>query len=171
MPCVVLEGIVARDRLGGVFPLCECEGWGGEVVSRVLFHGPFVRGAQVSASDDAVRAPDPLGLSVKLSLPAPARASVWAKSLSRDVHIPRELDVSLFVVVNPPPMGVLPQMPLDGCHVLPLLNAWPRVEEGCEDLSSLPCLLEGVVKSPNRFERVCREGSAMERPTRTGQTR
>jgi hypothetical protein len=148
--CVVLEGREARDRLGGVFPLCECEGCGGEVVSRVWLHGPFVRGAQVSASDDAARAPEPLGLSVKLSLPPAGFASVRAGSLSRSANVPRVRDESRFVLEYPPPMGALPHMPLDGCHVL-------SVEEGCEDLSSLPCLFAGVEKSPNGFERFCSE--------------
>lgn len=124
-------GILARDRLGGVLPLCE--GWGGEVESLGVFHGPFVRVPQVSASDEAARAPDPLGPSVKLSLP-------------------RDAEASLFVLVKPPPMGLVPQMPLDGCHVLPLLYAWPSVEVWA-DLSSLLCLPEVALKSPNRFAR------------------
>lgn len=129
-------------------------------MSRVLFHGPFVRVPQVSASDDAARAPDPLGPSVKLSLPAAVLALVTAGLPSCSAGLPRELEVSLFALANPPPMGLLPQMPLDGCHVLPLLNAWPSVEEVWADLSSLACLPGGALKSPNRFERVWKRGSA-----------
>jgi hypothetical protein len=151
-------GILARDRLGGVLPLCE--GWGGEVESLGVFHGPFVRVPQVSASDEAARAPDPLGPSVKLSLPVVVPASVTARLSSVRPGLPRDVEASLFVLVKPPPMGLVPQMPLDGCHVLPLLYTWPSVEVWA-DLSSLLCLPEVALKSPNRFARAWRRWSAV----------
>lgn len=98
------------------------------------FHGPLARATQGSASDEAARAPDPLGPSGKSSLPA------------------RERDASLFVLANPLPMVLLPQMPLEACQAAPLPNVCPKAEDW-EDRSSLLCLPGAELKSPNRVDR------------------
>lgn len=47
---------------------------------------------------------------------------------------------------------LLPQIPLEDCHVPPFPKVWPRVEL-CDALSSLLCLPGAVGKSPNRVAR------------------
>lgn len=120
-----------------MLPLCEdCSV--GEVVSGG-FQGPFVRGPHGSASDEVAKAADPLGPFLSSSLP-PAR----------------ERDASLFVFPKPLPIVLLPHIPLEGCHVPPFPNAWPRLEAGIF-LSSL-LLLPAELNSPNRVGRVAPVG-------------
>jgi hypothetical protein len=86
------------------------------------FQGPFVRATHGSASDEAAKAPDPLGPSGKSSLPAASRSVNCVNRSSCNEYLPREREASLFVLANPLPMGLLPQMPLEACHVPPLPN-------------------------------------------------
>ncbi|MDA4133828.1 MAG: hypothetical protein OK454_12005 [Thaumarchaeota archaeon] len=91
-----------------------------------------------------------------ISLAEAVYTSVAIREVWSCADIPREPEASLLVLVKPPPMGLLPQMPLDGCQVPPFPNVWPRVED-CGDLSSLLCLAGVELKSPNLFDRAWRK--------------
>jgi hypothetical protein len=120
------------------------------------FHGAFARAPQGSASDDAARAPDPLGPPGNSSLPAAVFTSVTARDSAPLADIPRDRDASLFVFANPLPMGLPPQIPLEDCQAPPLPNVCPIVDV-CGVLSSWVCLLGGELKSPNLVVRAWRK--------------
>lgn len=89
---------------------------GGDVVAGVgAFHGSLARERHGSASDEAARAPEPLGGSVKGSVVELAPACATAS-----VHAPRVREASRWVLERPLPMVREPQMPLEVCHELPL---------------------------------------------------
>ena len=72
--CGICEGMLLRTWEGEVLPLCEdCNV--GDVVSGG-FQGPFARAPQGSASEDAAKAPEPLGASEKFSSSAARPSSV-----------------------------------------------------------------------------------------------
>lgn len=98
------------------------------------FQGPFERVTQGSASDDAAKAPDPLGPSGNSSPTA------------------RDREASLFWAENGPlPIVLFPQMPLEACHEPPFPNAvWPRVDDWEE---SLLCRPGAAPNSGNRVDR------------------
>ena len=50
------------------------------------------------------------------------RKSVTAQASCSGASLPREREASLFVLVNPLPIVLLPQMPLEACHAPPLPN-------------------------------------------------
>lgn len=80
------------------------------------FHGPFVRATH--GSEDSAKAPEPLGPSGNSSLPAAVSTSV-AIVASRRANLPRDRETSLLVFANALPIVLLPQIPLEGCHVPP----------------------------------------------------
>jgi len=93
------------------------------------FHGPFVRAIHGSASDDAARAPEPLGPSRKSSFPdADWMLAILIVPQAR-LDLRRERDASLFAVENPLPIVFVPHIPVEGCHDPPFPKVWPRVED------------------------------------------
>lgn len=101
------------------------EDWSvGDVVSGG-FQG-FVRVPQVSTSEEAASAPDPLGLSVNSS--AAAFLSAIVRVVPSRPNLPRERETSLFVLVSPLPIVLLPQMPPEACHDPPLPKVCERAE-------------------------------------------
>ena len=102
-----------------MLPLWDCSV--GDVVSGG-FHGPFVRAIHGSASEDAARAPEPLGPSRKSSFPAAVVMLVVARASQARLDLRRDREASLFALENPLPIVFGPHMPVDACHELPLLK-------------------------------------------------
>ena len=86
------------------------------------FHGPFVRAIHGSASDEAARAPDPLGPSRNSSLPVAVFRLVTVRASLPSVDLRRDREASLFAFANPLPIVLGPHMPVEGCHEPPLPN-------------------------------------------------
>jgi hypothetical protein len=86
------------------------------------FHGPFVRAIHGSASEDAARAPEPLGPSRKSSLPDAVLMLVVVGASQAKLDLRREREASLFTLGNPLPIVFGPHMPVEACHEPPLPN-------------------------------------------------
>jgi hypothetical protein len=93
------------------------------------FHGPFVRAIHGSASEDAAKAPEPLGPSRKSSFPVAGLMLVGMTGSRARQDLRRDREASLFVFGNPLPIVFRPHMPVEACHDAPLPNVWPRVED------------------------------------------
>src|SRR5436305_1668095 len=117
----------------------------GEAVS--TFQCPFREPQVLSASDDAVSAPEPLIAGNPLSSMTAVLLIIKEHLWLPCVGSPREREVSLLLLLRLPPMVLFPQMLPEACQAL-FPRLWPR-DEPCEILSS-PLDRPAVVRSPKR---------------------